>query len=192
MTLPLHPPGLVSLPLALAAAVAALALAPDATPAARRGAPGDRVVLEVAGVLQMEDESASVVVLREKDAQTILPIIVPSEAASALDVRRRAGRSAGGSLLGRTIAALGARVVEIELDAAEDAANGATVRLAQGRRALELHARPSESVPLAIAAGVPIVARRRLLDSEGLDRNDLERLRRRADGGHDDAAETRL
>jgi bifunctional DNase/RNase len=180
----LPPPGLLSLPIALAVAAGALAVGPGPTPAARRSDPGDRVELEVAAVLAMPDEGASIVVLREKGADTILPVIVPGEAGAGLDARMRAGHAAGGTLVGRTIAALGARLVEIELDAAEDASNGATVRLTQGRRALEVRARPSESVPLAMAAGVPIVARRRLLDAEGLDRHDLEKLRH----GDEDAA----
>jgi hypothetical protein len=56
------------------------------------------------------------------------------------------------------------------------------VRLAQGARRVELRARPSESVALAVAAGVPIVTTRRLLDEAGLTPEDLERAHAKARG----------
>jgi bifunctional DNase/RNase len=49
------------------------------------------------------------------------------------------------------------------------------VRLAQGGKDVELRAVPSESIALALAAGVPILAKRRLLDEAGLTPGDLAR-----------------
>jgi bifunctional DNase/RNase len=166
-------PGLLALPLLLVASGA------FAVGAAREAGPSDRVALEFAGVVPMEEEGASVLVLREKGAQTLLPLVVPAAVAREIEVRLRLGPAhAGRSLLDHTLEALGAKVVEVELETASETANGSTVRLAQGRRALELPARPSESLALAIRAGAPILARRRLLQDEGLAAEDLERLRR--------------
>ena len=57
-----------------------------------------------------------------------------------------------GGLLGQAIEALGGRISEVEIDRAEETRAGARVRLTQGGRRVELRARPSESVALALAA----------------------------------------
>jgi bifunctional DNase/RNase len=154
--------GLVALPGAL------LALAAGLGTAAHPGAatPAGRIELEVAGVLPTQDGEGSVLVLREKGARTLLPLVVPGGDA----VHRGAH---GGGLLGRAIEALGGRIFEVEIERAEETRSGARVRLAQGTRRVELRARPSESVALAMAAGVPIVTTRRVLDESGITPEDL-------------------
>jgi bifunctional DNase/RNase len=143
----------------------AMALGAAANPA---GESAERVELEVAGVLPMPDGEAAILVLREKGAKRLLPLIVPGGGAER-------GGAHGGGLLGDAIEALGGRVSEVEIERAEETRAGARVRLAQGARQLELRARPSESVALAVASGVPIVARRKLLEEAGLTPEDLER-----------------
>src|SRR5574337_1820929 len=113
-------PRLLALPAALVAGAVALTAA--ARPPA--GPSSARVELEMAGVLPMPEGTASILVLREKGASTLLPLIVPG------DVTGRDPR--GGSLLGQAIEALGARVSEVEIDRAEETRAGARVRLAQG------------------------------------------------------------
>jgi hypothetical protein len=153
---------LVALPsVALAVAVA---LGASAEPA--EGAAG-RIELEVAGVLPTQEGGASVLVLREKGARTLLPLLVPGG--------DPAPHGGGSGLLGRAIEALGGRVSEVEIERAEESRSGARVRLAQGARRVELRARPSESVALAMAAGVPIVTTRRVLDESGVTPEDLAR-----------------
>jgi bifunctional DNase/RNase len=103
---------------------------------------------------------------------------------SALDVapRKGAGPEAAG-LAGRAIAALGARIREVEIDEAEETSTASRIRLAQGSHDVELRARPSESVPLAVAAGARIVTTRRLLAAAGLTQGELESAHRRAKHG---------
>lgn len=165
--------GLLALPGALLAGAVALSAAAHPEPSAG----GARVELEVAGVLPMQEGVASILVLREKGARTLLPLIVPGPEAGG---RPDAG---GGSLLGRAIEALGGRVSEVEIDRAEETRAGARVRLAQGARRVELRARPSESVALAVAAGVPIVTTRRVLDESGLTPEELAKAHANARGG---------
>lgn len=171
-----------SLPLAGTLALPLLAAASVAIAAGTGAVPGRaRVELEIAGVLPLEEDWAMVLVLREKGAATLLPVVVPGQegkdlrAALGRDGHRPAARVPE-SLLDRTIAALGARIVEVELDAAEETARAARVHLVQGRKEVQLAARPSESIPLAVAAGAPIVTSRRVLDESGLTRTELERL----------------
>jgi hypothetical protein len=161
------PAGMMVLPLALFAGSLALVATAGRAPADDGRA---RVELELAGVLPMPDAPAGILVLREKGTDTILPLLVA-------DGRPFAPHGARGDagLLGRTIEALGGRVAEVEIERAEESSSGARVRLAQGGKDVELRAVPSESIALALAAGVPIVTTRRLLDEQGLTPEDLAR-----------------
>ena len=165
--------GILALPAALVAGAVALSTSPASSAPASA-----RVELEVAGILPMPEGSAAILVLREKGANTLLPLIVPSG-----DVGAGHGEAHGGGLLGQAIEALGGRVAEVEIERAEETRSGARVRLAQGGRRLELRARPSESVALAIAAGVPIVTTRRVLEEAGLTPEDLARVHAKTRAG---------
>ncbi len=156
------------MPLALFVATVA------AASAAARPATRERVELELAGVLPMPEGASGIVVLREKGKGTILPLVVPD------GKRFVPGRARDPGLLRQAIEALGARVSEVEIDAAEETSAGARVRLARGGQRIELRAAPSESIALAVAAGVPILTTRRLLDEAGLTREDLARVHARA------------
>ncbi len=164
--------GMLALPLLLFGG--SLALVATAARAPPRGASA-RVELELAGVLPLPESPGGLVILREKGKDTILPLLVP-------DGRNLMPGAREGGLLGRAIEALGARVAEVEIERAEESPSGARVRLAQGGRRVELRAVPSESVALAIAAGIPIVTTRRLLDEEGLTPEDLVRAHARTRG----------
>lgn len=131
--------------------------------------------LEVAAILPLPESPAGLLVLREKGTRTLLPLIVPDRS-----VFSAGSRPAEPNLVGRAIEVLGARISEVELDSAEETNAGARVRLAQGGRRLELRARPSESVALAVAAGARIVATRRLLETEGFREEDFEEAQRAA------------
>jgi hypothetical protein len=158
------PAGFVAVPLVLFVATV------FAVTAAARPRVRDRVELELAGVLPMPEGSAGIVVLREKGKQTILPLVVPDGRPFAPGHAREPG------LLREAIEALGARVAEVELDAVEESSAGARVQLARGGERFELRAAPSESIALAVAAGVPILTTRRLLDEAGLTPEDLARI----------------
>jgi uncharacterized protein len=162
------PAGLIVLPLALLAGSLALVATAAHAPAADGSG---RVELELAGVLPMAEAPAGVLVLRVKGSDTILPLVVPDGRA----FEARGARGGDGGLLGRAIEALGARVAEVEIERAEESSAGARVRLAQGGKDVELRAVPSESIALALAAGVPILARRRLVEEAGLTPEDLAR-----------------
>ncbi|WP_242339057.1 MULTISPECIES: bifunctional nuclease family protein [Anaeromyxobacter] len=160
--------GSISLPIAISAA-AALALLTTAAPKPA-SAPDGRVELELAAALPMPEGPAALVVLRDRASGTVLPLLVPD--GEALGVGARLGR-AQESLLGRALDALGARVRAVEIDAAEETSTGARVRLEQGGREVEVTARPSESLALALASRVPIFTSRRLLAKAGLTPEEL-------------------
>ncbi len=162
------PAGFVAVPLAVFVATV------FAASAAARPAGRERVELELAGVLPMPEGAAGIVVLREKGSETILPIVVPD------GTRFTPARAHDAGLLGAAIAALGGKVSEVEIDEVEESSAGSKVRLSRGRERLEVRAAPSDSIALAVAAGVPIVTTRRVLDEAGLTPRDLARLHARA------------
>jgi uncharacterized protein len=183
MKQPLPLAGLLVLPLAAGLTLASGAVHTAAAPRT------PRIELEVAGVLPLPEEWAIVLVLREKGAGTLLPVIVPGQ--DGKDLRKALahdsaaegteGGEAADSLLDRAITALGAKVVEVQLDEAEETARAARVHIVQDGRNVEVAARPSESIPLAVAVGAPIVTTRRVLDEAGVSRAELERLTEKGD-----------
>lgn len=165
--------GMLALPLAFAVS----ALAVVATAAQPRKDPA-RVELELAGVLPMPEDAGCILVLREKGRRTILPVLVAGADARDLPARLRSRRAPG--LLGATLEALGARVREVQLASADETAGAARVRLAQGGHQVDVDARPSESIALAVSAGAPIFTTRAVLDENGLTPEDLEHAKGRA------------
>jgi hypothetical protein len=166
--------GMLALPLLLFGG--SLALATTATRSPHRNRPaGDRVELELAGVLPLPEGRAGILVLREKGKDTLLPLLVPNG-------RGFAPGASGGSLLGRAIEALGGHVAEVEIERAEESSAAARVTLSQAGKRFDLRALPSESIALAVASGVPIVARRSLVDEEGVTAEDLAKAHAHAKG----------
>ena len=118
-------------------------------------------------------------VLREKGKDTLLPIVVGRGEADAIEMRldrREPARPRAQELLKSAIDALGAKVVRVEIRDASEALYRARVHLAQGTQRIELEARPSDSVALALGSSAPIYASRTLLRDAGLTQEDIRRL----------------
>ena len=142
---------------------------------------GDMVEMEVLGVLALEDGESSLLVLAQKDGQAVLTPVIGRAEASAIDLALRQvtpPRPMTHDLLEKVIVRLGGTVQRVEIDGLKDSTFLATVRVKQGRRALAIDARPSDSVALALRARAPVFASRRVVEAAGLSRSDLERLRR--------------
>jgi bifunctional DNase/RNase len=154
--------------------IACLALSPAR---AAGGPDAEEVELELAGVMAVGGDGACLLVLREKGARTLLPLLLPGVNAQTLGADLRARRTPG--MLGEALRALGARVRDVQIGAAVETVSAARVRLRQGARLLEVPSRPSEAVALAHSAGAPIRATRRLLAEAGLTPEEIERARRR-------------
>lgn len=168
-------------------------LAVAASLAAPPAPPGSDIELEVLGVVPLESESASVLVLRQKGSATVLPIFVGKNEGTAIDLRLKrapAGRPLAGDLLDRTIHALGGRVTRVRIEGGDSAVFVARVTLQQAGRRVEVEARPSDSVALAVASRAPIFATRAVLEQAGLTEADLKRAdaNRRKRAGEDESA----
>ncbi len=149
-----------------------------APPGTRSGA--SPVELEVLGVVPLQTEGASLLVLKEKSGGTVLPIVVGRSEGIAIDLRMKrtpSPRPLGAELLEKTIGALGGRVLRVEIRSVQAALFRARVTLQQGDRRVEVDARPSDSVALAVTAHAPIFATREVMEQGGLTPHDLEKLR---------------
>ena len=163
--------------------VPATALSLSATLLLSAGSPDparpERVELEVLGVVPLESEGASLLVLREKHRDTMLPILVGRSEGAAIEVRLRRSPSpqpGAADLLEHAISALGGEVLSIRLEPAREAIFQAHVTLAQGGRRYEVAGRPSDSIALAVSAHAPIFTTRDVLREAGVTKEDLERL----------------
>lgn len=148
------------------------------SPAAPRAGHPELVRLEVVGVLPLDGDSGSLLVLREEERGTLLPIFVGRSEGAAIDQRLRRGpsrRPGPADLLEHAISALGGRVAAIAIEGEQAALFRARVTLLQGERRIELEARPSDSIALAVVARAPIFATRQVLAEAGLTREDLAR-----------------
>lgn len=147
-----------------------------ATAARAATAAGDLVEMEVLGVVPLEAETASLLILRQKGARTVLPIFVGRPEGAAIEQRlKQPTAHRPPDLLAHAIEALGAKVSRIAIDGAQAALFSARVTLQQGTRTIEMEARPSDSVALAIASHAPIYATRHVVDEAGLTEDDLAR-----------------
>jgi bifunctional DNase/RNase len=143
----------------------------------------DRVEMEVLVVIPI-NESSSVVVLRDRAGGVLLPIFIGQAEGLAIALRLKQAsldRPLTHDLLSTTIAALGARIVRIEIDSLQESVFRASMILAQGKRILRLDARPSDSIALALGAGAPILVARKVLDDAGFTEDELEQLRKGRD-----------
>jgi hypothetical protein len=136
-------------------------------------------LVEVAAIVPLEGQ-AGLLLLKAKDSGEILPLVIGVFEAAAIEQARLGSvppRPLTHDLLASTVAALGATVLRVDIDAFQDSVFRAKLRLSQSGRVITLDARPSDSVALAVRTGAQIFAARRILADQGLSRADLERLR---------------
>jgi bifunctional DNase/RNase len=159
-----------------------------APPTAARQEP---VEMEVLGVVPLESEMASLLVLQEKGAATVLPIFVGRSEGTAIRQRLNQAapaRPAAADLLHKTIESLGGKVLRVEIRGAHAALFRAVVSLQQADRRIEVEARPSDSVALAMSTHAPIFATREVMAEAGLTKQDLERMHTLPSGGEEESA----
>lgn len=138
------------------------------------------VTVTVLNVVQLDDGWAVLLTRQEEDLY--LPIYVGS--AEGLAIRMRldhqvAPRPMTHDLLESTIEALGAKVAKIEIDDLRHDVFLGRLHLLQGAKPVQLDARPSDCIAVALGTGAPIYVSRRVLDRAGLTKKDLQQRRSR-------------
>lgn len=138
------------------------------------------VAMTVLNVVQLEDTWAVLLTRQEEDLY--LPIYVGAAEGLAIRMRldhRVPPRPMTHDLLESAIEALGAKVAKIEIDDLRHDVFLGRLHLVQGSKPVELDARPSDCLALALGTGAPIYVSRRVLDRAGLTKKDLQQGRGR-------------
>jgi uncharacterized protein len=112
-----------------------------------------------------------VVMLKEKGSTRYLPIWIGHFEADAIAIPMQkvpVSRPLTHDLLRSSISALGAQLERVIISDLADETFYAKLILQQGGRAIEVDARPSDAIALAIRAEVPIFVEEKVLDSAGM------------------------
>ncbi|MBI3073412.1 MAG: bifunctional nuclease family protein [Deltaproteobacteria bacterium] len=117
-----------------------------------------------------------VVLLREKNGTKVLPVWVGPSEALAISLRlakRAAPRPLTHDLLERMLGVLQASVVRVQIEDLKKDTFLGRVFLKHGKETLNLDARPSDSIALALGAAAPIFVHRRVMERAGLGERDI-------------------
>jgi bifunctional DNase/RNase len=153
---------------------------PPAVPA--RVSPDD-VEVTVVGVGRTSEGAA--VLLGDAAHETVLPILIGGTEALSIALRserRRFERPLTHDLLDAVMRELGGRLLRVRIDDVRGDTFVATIFVRQADRTIELDARPSDAIALALGNGVPILVSRHLLERAGVKREDIEQGGRGAGG----------
>jgi hypothetical protein len=136
--------------------------------------------------------SQYVVMLKEKGAERYLPIFIGPAEANAIAIKLRGetlSRPLTHDLLRNTVEALGASVDSIKInDLMNDTFYAKIVFNVEGEK-LEIDARPSDALALAVRVDVPIYAEESVLDKAGISLEKVEEAERMAAGEKNPEAE---
>ncbi|MFC1865205.1 bifunctional nuclease family protein [Chloroflexota bacterium] len=125
--------------------------------------------------------SQYVVMLKEKDAERYLPIFIGPAEANAIAIKLRGEtlpRPLTHDLLCNTIELLGAYVDSIKISDLMNDTFYAKIVFNVGEEQMEIDARPSDALALAVRVNVPIYAEDSVLDKAGISLDKMEEAER--------------
>lgn len=128
----------------------------------------DRMVeCELARIIINENSDEQFIFLREKGGTRSFPIVIAITEALAIDrfvKGERTPRPLTHDLLARTIRSLGAEVARVEVTKLENKTFFANLVLRRGDGEVEIDARPSDSIALAVAHAAPLFVNEDVLE----------------------------
>lgn len=153
----------------IAAVICAAGLARAGEPAPARKPEAVFVEVTVKGVVPTEEGHA--VLLVPKAGSPLMPVFVGPCEANAIQMRldrKTAPRPLTHELLSSAIQALGAKVVKVEIDDLRGETFLGRIHLLQGGKTIQIDARPSDAIALALGAEAPIKVAPAVLDRAGI------------------------
>ncbi len=127
------------------------------------------VPMDVVGVRMEMPSNTPIVLLRETDGERYLPIWVGAVEATAIAYAQQGvvpPRPLTHDLMRDLLDALGATVSQVRITALEDGVFYAVIAFESG---LEVQARPSDAIALALRGEIPIVGAEAVLDEAGIE-----------------------
>ncbi len=114
--------------------------------------------------------STPLLLLEEVGGERVLPIFIGAPEATSIAYalqKLETPRPMSHDLLGHVITALGAKVFSVEITELVDNTFYANLRLVRNGAEVEVSARPSDAVALALRVGAPILVNDELMAAEG-------------------------
>lgn len=133
------------------------------------GPPADYAEVQVADVRAGDERAGHVLILREVDGDRRLTMVIGEAEAYAIALQlagQRPPRPMTHDLLRSAIQALDAKVARVQVTRLEGGTYYAVLVLHRGHGSVEVDARPSDAIALALRIGAPIYVRRSLLEGE--------------------------
>jgi bifunctional DNase/RNase len=149
------------------------------------GACKELVELVVRDVVPLEEAQTHAVVLTTQDGEIVLPVFVDEAAAVAIAFRLahlEPPQPLAQDLLDDVVSKLGAHVTEVRIDDLRGDIYTGRVFLQQGKKNLELDARPADSIAMALDGNARIRVTRKVLTQAGINRDDIEALQEQGPG----------
>jgi bifunctional DNase/RNase len=137
------------------------------------------IELVVRDVVPLVEAQTHAVVLTTADGGIVLPIFVDESAAVAIAFRLAhmdPPQPLAQDLLDDVVSKLGAKVTEVRIDDLRGDIYTGRVFLQQGKKRLELDARPADSIAMALDGDARIRVTRKVLSMAGINREDIESL----------------
>jgi hypothetical protein len=126
------------------------------------------IEMNVFGLALDEETQAPVLILKDKEDKTSLPIWIGAMEAMAISLtlnQVKLPRPMTHDLMLSVIGLMGGKVRHVAVTDLREGTYFATVVVDQGAKSLEIDARPSDAVALALRAGAPILVSPQVLDS---------------------------
>jgi len=144
------------------------------------------ILMEVKGLMIDPSSNNPIVILKDPESQTFLPIWIGLFEASAIQLGLESSESPRPrthDLLAATMAALDSHVVKVVVADLRDQTFYATIYVERAGETLEIDARPSDAIALALRTAAPVLVAPSVLEKarvgdEGLMRGEQERIRK--------------
>ena len=131
----------------------------------------DELHMEIRGLMLDPASNVPIVILRDPESQLFLPIWIGPYEANAIAQKMEGvepPRPMTHDLLKRLVDQLEALVEKVVISDLQDNTFFALIHLRHGERSIEIDARPSDAIALALRAEVPVFVRRGVLDKAKL------------------------
>jgi len=119
-----------------------------------------------------ENQNEQIIILKEKDGMRVLPIVIGMAEVNSIKMKLSGlvpPRPLTHDLILSITEELGAKLTGVLISKMEDSTFFATISLGKNGEKVEVDARPSDSIALALRAGCPIYCAEDVLDAAGLE-----------------------